>query len=132
MEKIEISQRFSEDNEELDNMDDMVTETDLLPADHPMMAKFQNALREHLMKMVNQLEEEITDINHAIELKNIEIAEIGSKVFDRRNEVERQRETLDRYNGQILDISEKRKFHEENAAKLKAKYQQMEAASRVS
>lgn len=131
MERVEITQKLSEDDDEIADMDEIITETDLLPANHPMMIRFQNALKEHLMKMVNQLENEITDINHAIKLKDEEIAEYGSKLYDRRNEVDRQRETLDKYSHQILSISEQRKFHEDNVTKLKQQYQQLETSSRV-
>lgn len=117
MEKIEITQKIAP--EDVINVDEVITETDLLPSDHPMMERFQKALKEHLLKIVDQLENEIVDINHAIQLKDDEIAEIGSKLFDRQNEIDKQRDTLDKYSKQILDISDKRKIHEDNVTKLK-------------
>lgn len=93
--------------------------TGLLPADHPLLKRFQNALKEHLLKVQNQLETEIVDLDESIKKKDDEIAEVGSKLFDLQNEVEVQRDQLDKYNKKILDFSDKRKGHEESAARLK-------------
>lgn len=97
-------------------------DTGLLPADHPLLERFQRALREHLMKVKNQLENEIVDLDHSIKVKDDEIAEVGSKLFDLQSEIEVQHDQLDRYNKQILDMSDKRKVHEENAARLKSEH----------
>lgn len=101
---------------------DPLPDTGLLPADHPLLERFQRALKEHLLKVTNQLENEITDLDDSIKKKDDEIADIGSKLFDLQNEIEVQRDQLDRYNKNILDMSDKRKAHEENAARLKAEF----------
>jgi septal ring factor EnvC (AmiA/AmiB activator) len=98
----------------------------LLAANHPLMERFQNALREHLLKVKNQLETEISDIDHAIKDKNSEISDVGAKLFDLQNEIEKQRDQLDKYSSQILDVSEKRLAHEENVAKLKVEFNKKE------
>ncbi|KAG5674623.1 hypothetical protein PVAND_004577 [Polypedilum vanderplanki] len=94
----------------------------LLSADHPLMERFQRALTDHLLKVKTQLENEISDIDHAMKEKNEEISEVGAKLYDLQNEIEKQREQLDKYNGQILEVSEKRRMHEENVAKLKSEF----------
>lgn len=103
-----------------------IAEPGLLSADHPLMQRFQAALREHLLKVKGQLESEIHDLDHKIKAKNDSIAEAGSKLFDLQNEIEKQRDTLDKYSNQILEISEKRKNHEASAAKYKAEYNSKE------
>lgn len=105
-----------------------IGEPGLLSADHPLMQRFQQALREHLLKVKGQLESEIHDLDHKIKEKNDSIAEAGSKLFDLQNEIEKQRDSLDKYSLQILEISEKRKTHEESAAKYKADYFNKEAS----
>jgi coiled-coil domain-containing protein 40 len=112
------------DEESVEHLPD----TGLLPADHPLLERFQRALREHLLKVKNQLENEIVDLDHSIKGKDEEIADIGSKLFDLQNEIEVQRDQLDRYNKQILDMSDKRKSHEENAARLKAEFNKRDAS----
>lgn len=115
-----------DDDDQFDEED--IDEPHLLPADHPLMERFQRALREHLLKVKNQLEGEISDINHAIREKNEEVGEVGAKLFDLQSEIEKQRETLEKYNKQILDVSEKRRAHEENAAKFKTEFYRKEAS----
>lgn len=100
--------------------------TGLLPADHPLLARFQQALKEHLLKVTNQLESEIIDLDESIKKKDDEITEIGSKVYDMQNAIEVQRDQLDKYNKKILDFSDKRKIHEENAARLKLDYEKQD------
>jgi chromosome segregation ATPase len=99
-----------------------ISEPGLLSADHPLMQRFQQALREHLLKVKGQLESEIQDLDHKIKAKNDSIADAGAKLFDLQNEIEKQRDTLDKYSSQILEISDKRKAHEASAAKYKAEY----------
>lgn len=104
-----------------------IVEPGLLSADHPLMQRFQQALKEHLLKVKGQLENEILDLDHKIQAKTDSIADAGAKLFDLQNEIEKQRDTLDKYSNQILEISEKRKGHEEAAAKYKAEYLSKEA-----
>lgn len=126
MEKVEITQKFIPEDEI--QVDEVIAETDLLPSTHPMMERFQKALKEHLLKIAGQLESEIVDINHAIQLKDEEIADIGSKLFDRQNEIDKQRETLDKYSKQILDINDKRKVHEDHLAKIKTQSNEIDTS----
>lgn len=116
--------------DEDDEIEEKVSDTGLLPADHPLMIRFQQALKEHLLKVKGQLENEIIDLDEKIKSKDDEIAEVGAKLFDRQSQVEIQREQLDKYNKQILDISAKRKIHEDNAARLKAEFSSKENSSK--
>lgn len=104
-----------------------MAEPGLLSADHPLMKRFQQALKDHLLKVKGQLEDEIHDLDHKLKEKNDTIAEAGAKLFDLQNEIEKQRDTLDKYSHKILDISEKRREHEESAAKYKLLYYSKEA-----
>lgn len=105
-----------------------IPESGVLPADHPLMQRFQEALRAHLLKVTSQLESEITDLDESIKKKDDEIAEVGSKLFDLTSQIEIQRDQLDKYSKNILDISEKRKSHEENVARLKAAFNKKESS----
>lgn len=103
-----------------------------LPADHPLMERFQNALKEHLMKIKNQLEEEIAEIDHSVKEKDEQIAEVGAKLFDLQNEIEVQKEELDKYNKKILEVSVKRREFEEENVKLKKEYEEKESSVKYS
>lgn len=93
-----------------------------LPPDHPMMVRFQQALEEHLLKVQGQLQGELDELDEQLKLKDAEIAETGAKLFDMNNELEKQRDQIDQYSRNLLDVSAKRKVHEEKAAKFKAEY----------
>lgn len=118
-----------ESEEEVEG-EDQLPDTGVLPADHPLMIKFQKALNEHLLKVTAQLESEVEELDHAIKEKDDEIAEAGAKLFDMNNAIEIQREELDKYSKGILEYSEKRKVHEENIARYKAELSSKESTSK--
>lgn len=116
-------------SEEVDvETDEQLPDLALLPADHPLLAKFQQALKEHLLKLTSQLESEIVDLDDSIKKKDDEIAEVGSRLFDLQSKVEIQRDELDKYNKQTLETSDKRKSHEENAARLRAEFNKRDSS----
>lgn len=109
-----------------DDIDQQLPDLGLLPADHPLLEKFQRALKEHLLKVTAQLENEIVELDHSIAKKDEYIAEVGSKLFDLQNQIEIQHGQLDKYNKQILEVADKRKVHEENVTRLKADFDSKE------
>lgn len=104
------------------SIDKLEPSNDVLPPDHPLMQRFQNALQEHLLKVKSQLDEEIANLDHSIAEKDLQIAEVGSKLFDLQNETEKQRQQLDKYSLKISEMAEKRKVSEEIAAKLRKEF----------
>lgn len=122
-------QNSSSDGEDnnIVNEEDHEHSSELLDADHPLMQRFQQALKDHLLKVKGQLEDEILDLDHKIKEKNDSIAEVGAKLFDLQNDIEKQRDQLDKYNFQILEVSEKRLSHEERAATWKTEYMKKES-----
>lgn len=107
--------------------EEQLPDTGLLPADHPMMKRFQEALEAHLLKMTQKLESEIVELDDSIKKKNDEIAENGAKLFDLQNAIEINRDEYDKYSRKILDVSSKRKVHEEKAARYKSEYNRKDA-----
>ena len=110
----------SEDDHDLEDLG--VDNGGLLPADHPLLERFQRALKEHLMKVKLQLETEIVELDHSIKAKDDEITDVGSKLFDLQNDIEIQRDQIDKYNRNILEMSDKRKTHEDNVLRLKHEF----------
>lgn len=117
---------FEEDAES----NEAIPESGMLPADHPLLERFQKALKEHLLKVTAQLENEIVDLDDSIKKKDDEIADVGSKLYDLQSQIEIQSDQLDKYNKQILDVADKRKTHEENAARLKAEFNKKELSKK--
>lgn len=94
----------------------------VLPADHPLLEKFQAALKAHLLKVNAELTNEISALDFNINKRNKEREEIASKLYDYQEEIERQKDTLDDYNNQLKDVSEKRIKHEQNLAQQKKEH----------
>lgn len=97
----------------------------ILPADHPLLEKFQNALKEHLLKINNRLSDEISEIDHNIGRLKKEQENVGEKLYDYQQEAEQQKEMLDEYNERLNEVSEKRLKNEINASKLKRDYAEL-------
>lgn len=105
------------------NDDDAINEPPaVLSPDHPLLEKFQQALKAHLLKVNNELAEEIADLDFSIGKLNRERENFGSDLYDLQGEIERQNDTIDNCNNQLNDVSEKRIHHELNAANLKKEY----------
>lgn len=94
----------------------------VLPADHPLLEKFQAALKTHLLKVNAELTGEISALDFNINRLNKEQEELASNLYDYQEEIERQRDTLDEYNNQLKDVSEKRIKHEQNMAQQKKEH----------
>lgn len=88
----------------------------VLPADHPLLAKFQLALREHLLKVNAELQNDIDAHEAATAKLAIEQEECGARLYDALERIDRQKDSLDDYNTQLQAVSEKRQQHERNVA----------------
>lgn len=95
------------------------TAPSVLPADHPLLAKFQKALRAHLDKVNNELADEIAALDFANKKLSRENEDVGSNLYDYRQEIERQKDQLDDYNSQLKEAAEKRSHFEKSAAARK-------------
>lgn len=91
-----------------------------MTADHPLMSKFQTALKAHLLRIHDQLEREIDDFDHGIAGLETEREEIGANLYDLQREIERQKDSLDAYNHRIREKFEKRVHDEEQNRSLRS------------
>ncbi|KAM7352104.1 lethal (2) 41Ab [Cochliomyia hominivorax] len=96
----------------------------LLPPDHPLLAKFQQSLKEFLMRTRDQLINEIEEIKYSVKQKEQQREEQGAKLYDRQQEIQRQNEQLEEYAQQIQDNLQQRHQEEENVRCLKAEYEE--------
>lgn len=79
-----------------------------IPADHPLLEKFQKTLKEYLLRTTAQLKEETDEIDGKIAELNEERIEIGSNLYDLQQEIDRQKDEIDEYNNRISDLFERR------------------------
>lgn len=94
----------------------------VLPADHPLLAKFQRALKAHLLKVNSELQNEIDELDDGIVRLTKRQEQVGAELYDSLERIERQKDSLDDYNEQLQELHSKRTEHETNAAQLQHKY----------
>lgn len=121
MEKMNAGQKIFQQTSDETNNDSRA----ILPADHPLLEKFQRALKEHLLKINNRLSDEINEIDHNISHLKKEQENVGERLYDFQQEAEQQKEMLDEYNERLNELSEKRLKNEINASKMKRDYTEL-------
>lgn len=88
-------------------------------ADHPLLDKFQITLKQHLMRINEQLLKENAGIDNQIQILNDERENIGSDLYDLLQKIDNQQNELDSYNEQISKTFEKRVKCEEDTRQSK-------------
>lgn len=88
-------------------------------ADHPLLEKFQATLKQHLIRINDQLATENAEIDNQIELLNEEREEVGSNSFDLQQKIAYQKREIDVYSQRIAQTFEKRVKCEEDTRQSK-------------
>lgn len=96
----------------------------LLPPDHPLLAKFQQSLKEFLIRTRDQLINEIEEISYMVKLKEQQREEQGAILYDRQQEIQRQNDRLEEFAQQIQENLQQRHQEEEAVSQLKAEYEE--------
>ncbi|XP_037814483.1 coiled-coil domain-containing protein 40 [Lucilia sericata] len=96
----------------------------LLPPDHPLLAKFQQSLKEFLICTRDQLINEIEEIKYSVKQKEQQREEQGAILYDRQQEIQRQNEQLEEFAQQIQENLQQRHHEEEAVSQLKAEYEE--------
>ncbi|XP_065357072.1 coiled-coil domain-containing protein 40 [Calliphora vicina] len=96
----------------------------LLPPDHPLLAKFQQSLKEFLIRTRDQLINEIEEIKYSVKQKEQQREEQGAILYDRQQEIQRQNEQLEEFAQEIQENLQQRHREEEAVSQLKAEYEE--------
>ncbi|XP_049538518.1 coiled-coil domain-containing protein 40 [Anopheles darlingi] len=99
----------------------------VLETDHPLLERFQSALKAHLLKVKHELEEEVAELNHRLEQNEKESEEVGAELYDLQEEIDNQKELLEIYGKEILELSTQRQEEEKQAAKYRKEYEEQMA-----
>ncbi|XP_035794870.1 coiled-coil domain-containing protein 40-like [Anopheles albimanus] len=99
----------------------------VLETDHPLLERFQSALKAHLLKVKHELEEEVAELNHRLEQNEKESEEVGAELYDLQEEIDNQKELLEIYGKEILELSIQRQEEEKQAAKYRKEYEEQMA-----
>ncbi|XP_073822018.1 lethal (2) 41Ab [Musca autumnalis] len=89
----------------------------LLPPDHPLLQKFQQSLKEYLLRTRDKLINEIEEIKYSVKQKEQQREEQGSTLYDMQEEIERQNNQLEEFTKEI-ETNVQRRLHEEEAIRL--------------
>ncbi|XP_058452040.1 coiled-coil domain-containing protein 40 [Malaya genurostris] len=99
-----------------------VDQTGVLEKDHPLLERFQQALKAHLLRVKDQLEDEIAQLDHRLEQNEKESEEVGARLYDLQEEIDSQKELLDIYGKEILEVSARRQAEDQRLADYKRNY----------
>ncbi|ALC39178.1 l-2-41Ab [Drosophila busckii] len=94
----------------------------ILPPDHPLLRKFQQSLKEHLLRTKNKLQNEITDIKYQVKVKEELREEQGLALYDMQNKISFQEQQIKEISTQIDEHIDKRQKEETVVAQLKKEY----------
>uniref|UniRef100_A0A182NF00 Coiled-coil domain-containing protein 40 n=1 Tax=Anopheles dirus TaxID=7168 RepID=A0A182NF00_9DIPT len=100
----------------------------VLETDHPLLDRFQAALKAHLLKVAHQLEEEVAELNHRLEQNEKESEEVGAELYDLQEEIDNQKELLEIYGKEILELTAQRQQEEKQAAQYRKEYEEQQLA----
>ncbi|KAM8716563.1 hypothetical protein ACLKA7_003442 [Drosophila subpalustris] len=124
------------DNEELEtcdfaNISDITPEPALepeemgiLPPNHPLLRKFQQSLKEHLLRTKHKLENEIVDIKYQVKTKEERREEQGLALYDMQNKIGYQEQQIKEISSQIDEHIEKRQQEEAAVEILRKEYEE--------
>uniref|UniRef100_A0A182U743 Coiled-coil domain-containing protein 40 n=1 Tax=Anopheles melas TaxID=34690 RepID=A0A182U743_9DIPT len=98
----------------------------VLETDHPLLERFQSALKSHLLKVKNQLEEEVADLNHRLVQNEKESEEVGAELYDLQEEIDNQKELLEIYGKEILKLAAQRQQEERLAAQYRKEFEEQQ------
>lgn len=102
----------------------------ILPEDHPLLERFQQNLKNHLLRIQDQLLNEISVLDHSLKVKSDERQEIGAALYDLQQQIGQQRHALEDYEVKIQDVSEKRQKISANCIGLRKECQEKETELR--
>lgn len=95
------------------------TPVNAIAADHPLLEKFQNTLKDHLSRINEQLIKENAELDNQILVLSDEREEIGSNLFDLQQKISQQQNEIDSFNKRISETFERRVKCEEDTRQSK-------------
>ncbi|XP_070070215.1 coiled-coil domain-containing protein 40 isoform X2 [Drosophila takahashii] len=96
----------------------------LLPPNHPLLRKFQESLKGHLLRTKHDIENEIAEIKYQVKLKEQRREEQGLSLYDMQQKMEFQEEQINELSAIIEKHLKNREVEEFNARILKKEYEE--------
>ncbi|GAB0089107.1 Coiled-coil domain-containing protein 40 [Sergentomyia squamirostris] len=102
----------------------------ILPENHPLLDRFQQNLKNHLLRIQEQLQGDISILDHTLKVKGDERQEVGAALYDLQQQINVQRAALEDYEVKIEEVCEKRQKITANCAGLRRECQEKETELR--
>ncbi|XP_030384301.1 coiled-coil domain-containing protein 40 [Scaptodrosophila lebanonensis] len=96
----------------------------VLPPNHPLLQKFQESLKEHLLRTKRKLDNEIADLKYEVKAKEQRREEQGLSLYEMQQKLAFQEEQIKEISTQIDEYIEKRQSEEATVATLKKEYEE--------
>ncbi|XP_076453125.1 coiled-coil domain-containing protein 40-like [Babylonia areolata] len=114
-----------EDEEEMEDSDDgseNETEMVVLDPDHPLMKRFQAALKSHLLKQDERLMLELRELDESLKTKKKEREELGVELYGVQQELARYQMNLERMHDQFTQKTQQRQREEQQLREVRSLY----------
>ncbi|XP_066154408.1 coiled-coil domain-containing protein 40-like [Euwallacea fornicatus] len=100
-------------------------ERTVLDPDHPLLKRFQEALKENYLSQINRLKNEIFEYEAETKKKSDEKGQLGVQVYELQQIVCRQQKTLDELVNEVQTISAARQEIENQLQEDKGRYKEL-------
>ncbi|RDD45702.1 Coiled-coil domain-containing protein 40 [Trichoplax sp. H2] len=121
--------RDDEDLEEDDNIDDDdlddQSEMIVLDPDHPLMKRFQAALRKQLTKQYEKVNLELREMQETVKKKKLQREELGVSLYNLQQELAKQQTSLEKEHDDFNQLYKNRQASETDLNETRQQYKQL-------
>ncbi|XP_042198455.1 coiled-coil domain-containing protein 40 [Callorhinchus milii] len=114
-------------DEEFEDIDEEQAELVVLDPDHPLMKRFQTALKTHLLKQADKLTLEVRELDWDMKKQTTEREDTGVILYGVQQNLAQRQMELEKNHNRFSQISTKRRQTEEYLGNVRKLYQQRQA-----
>ncbi|XP_059157116.1 coiled-coil domain-containing protein 40-like isoform X2 [Physella acuta] len=119
-------QTFGEDDNHATDESDNETDLVVLDPDHPLMKRFQAALKAHLTKQDDKMTLEYRDLSETLKMKKKEREDIGVELYGVQQELARYQLMLEEKHDHVAQIKQNRQKQEQDLTDVQSMYKQLQ------
>ncbi|XP_067860206.1 coiled-coil domain-containing protein 40 isoform X2 [Heptranchias perlo] len=118
-----------EESDEESNTDEEQTELVVLDPDHPLMKRFQEALKNHLSKQMDKLILELRELTWRMKKQTTEREDTGVILYGVQQSLAQMQMELEKYHNRCSSVSAKRRQAEDDLACVRNLFQMSQATT---
>ncbi|XP_064620964.1 coiled-coil domain-containing protein 40-like isoform X2 [Lineus longissimus] len=115
---------YGDEGEEEEESDDGESELVVLDPDHPLMRRFQGALKKHLYKQQEKVTLELRELVEALTKKRKEREDTGVDLYGVQQELARYQMTLEGKHDEYTSVNQQKNQEEQQLAEVRSMYKQ--------